>query len=950
MVFSAAGLFHWLENDDSCSSLEIENVFDNSMYDTSDSAECIYFHTALYLCTIEVLGRPRLIMQRDWTVCMVIGLVALSVVVIPSKMAGVLQVMQRTNKHQRLYYVPSTWWSKHLVIVGHKDFTSISMFLYEFFHAERGQHSVQDVVLLFAGQPSYDIEALMCDPQYAGHVTYLQGTPLQEKDLERACLTRAAGVIIMANKDAESSSWHDGELVTCIQSMKAFWLKEVVRQSKSTTINGSQAAAKLLRPRIVAQVMLPRTKAYLKALPGWTQNDVVIVCSEYISEMLSMATNAKGMATLMFNLVSHIDKQPKYRTKWYKRYEDGARQEIYAAKVDGGRLEYVSMAKAAKVLAVQGCILVAAKRMTHDGVTVHLFPGPDDFVLERDDKIFCIAKSAPELNAVVAGLSGRKFKEADNMVVLDTGAESMLMPGLSTLNIGKEEKKETMIERIGTQVEEAIGEYTSMRARRAKSSTSSHGEGSQGAGKMVRRGTRDHSEEKLNMSVDSYLMENPDLAQACAERVKRRSEISVLRAATMKADGWLKPDEIRARLHERQPPWADHVVLIGMPFCHTDSLAVGYGAVTAFMELLEEVGVNDVLGKPQGIMVVDEEAEKHLLSICQMDEYLMRMVQNRRIRAVTGDPRHQDTLIQFANIGSARAIVAVPEDVSKAAHRSLFSVEDGHRSLRLKLVKQIVDTNTVLTMQMAKEYALLVQETARALLGTSSALTPIRDNTKNQNVVEDNDELWGGSHQAHHCVTLLLQETTTNLFFGHAHMRHVGAADPRRDFTPINMSPLFAAGEIIAATCCDRLVAEAFFNKHLLQLITVLFHGDGTNHRLKQISCPSKHVDRDYVDVLMDLIDENKIMLGLLRMPDELTGETFFAGERCDMPNLPDTTLPYVVTNPRRGDILLQETDLLFVVGSDRLEETPVVPPPFQDVNEEDEEEEPRNNTTVLSI
>eukprot|EP00971_Amphidinium_carterae_P013834 272530-Amphidinium_carterae.1 len=60
-------------------------------------------------------------MQRDWTVCMVIGLVALSVVVIPSKMAGVLQVMQRTNKHQRLYYVPSTWWSKHLVIVGHKD-------------------------------------------------------------------------------------------------------------------------------------------------------------------------------------------------------------------------------------------------------------------------------------------------------------------------------------------------------------------------------------------------------------------------------------------------------------------------------------------------------------------------------------------------------------------------------------------------------------------------------------------------------------------------------------------------------------------------------------------------------------------------------------------------------------------------------------------------------------
>merc|ERR1719262_1557697 len=109
------------------------------------------------------------------------------------------------------------------------EFASINMLLYEFFHPDRGEHPVQDVVLLFPNPPGRDVELLLSHPAYQGHVTYLQGSPLQEKDLERASLRSAAGVIVLANKDSDAPRWHDGELLTCIQSMKAYWLKELVQ-------------------------------------------------------------------------------------------------------------------------------------------------------------------------------------------------------------------------------------------------------------------------------------------------------------------------------------------------------------------------------------------------------------------------------------------------------------------------------------------------------------------------------------------------------------------------------------------------------------------------------------------------------------------------------------------------------------------------------------------------
>merc|ERR1719159_1446553 len=144
------------------------------------------------------------------------------------------------------------------------------------------------------------------------------------------------------------------------------------------------------------------------------------------------------------------------------------------------------------------------------------------------------------------------------------------------------------------------------------------------------------------------------------------------------------------------------------------------------------------------------------------------------------------------------------------------------------MIKQILDTNTVLTMQVARGCAARVQSNHHIAMAGQFGHDGVRPL---------------------HGVTLLLQESTSNLFFGYANMRHSGAAacDPRwMDITPLNMSPLFASGELLALTCFDRFAVEALFTPQVVPLIRLLFLGDRCGNQLQQVPCPSRYVGLPY--------------------------------------------------------------------------------------------------------
>merc|ERR1712060_673236 len=120
-------------------------------------------------------------------------------------------------------------------------------------------------------------------------------------------------------------------------------------------------------------------------------------------------------------------------------------------------------------------------------------------------------------------------------------------------------------------------------------------------------------------------------------------------------------------------------------------------------------------------------------------------------------------------------------------------------------------------------------------------------------------------------MTLLLQESTATLYVGHSAMLHTGSAvtgDPRwMDISPLNMSPLLASGELLAMTCFDRFVVEAFFTPKVVPLLQRLLFGDSLDHRLFQVECLDSFVTCKVEDVCRSLVRQGICAIGILREP-----------------------------------------------------------------------------------
>jgi len=296
---------------------------------------------------------------------------------------------------------------------------------------------------------------------------------------------------------------------------------------------------------------------------------------------------------------------------------------------------------------------------------------------------------------------------------------------------------------------------------------------------------------------------------------------------------------------------------------------------------------------PVRIVLVDLDAVNRLASLCLVDASIMQMVVHNRLRAASLDPRQHDSLMLAAVLDNARAALVLPEATVASLPNALSTVDMKPGKARQQIVKQILDTSTMLTAHVASDCARKLTKATRARLSERSRAAPL------------------------HCVTLLLQESTVNLYFGHAQMRHAGhdsgRTDRWMDISPLNLSPLFAAGQLLAMSCFDRFVVEALFSPQVVPLMRMFTFGDARGNRLCQVACPSRHVGRRFEEAQSDMLKEQAVLIGLLRVP--VNGCSYVAGENgCD-DALPDTTLPYVMTNPDPGTVVLRSSDLLFMVG-----------------------------------
>jgi hypothetical protein len=198
-------------------------------------------------------------------------------------------------------------------------------------------------------------------------VFYFQGSGLDTEDLERVCLAKASGAIILANSQVDNYRLEDEH-----NTLRAWAFDQYAPNVP-----------------IFLETLLPQTAI--------VQEDLVtgVLCiNEFKQVFLAYNTLYPGSGTLMINLLRGCKNYSHFEKVWHESYGDGVRNELFKEKMNnafiGHTFSEISLYLFRQFQVVLfGLHVYLPKQRNHHVV---LNPGKG-YVLKPNDRLFIIAHS-----------------------------------------------------------------------------------------------------------------------------------------------------------------------------------------------------------------------------------------------------------------------------------------------------------------------------------------------------------------------------------------------------------------------------------------------------------------------------------------------------------------------------------------------------------------------------
>lgn len=238
-------------------------------------------------------------------------------------------------------YYHRTQWSKfdttrvprHVLVCGHITSTTVSDFLKDFLHKDRGD-SKTHVLFMHTERPDAELRAIL--RSYYTRVQYVMGSVLKAKDLAKAKIEECAAVFILAEKHCEHPEREDQENLLRLVSIKN------TTRSIPVTI----------------QVLLSASKNKVQYIPH-TLKDTVICLNELKLGLLAQSCLCPGFSTLISNLF-YTSEGLREVEGWQELYGKGISQEVYITHFSK-YFDDKSFYEAAEVCYSLGLILLAVE-------------------------------------------------------------------------------------------------------------------------------------------------------------------------------------------------------------------------------------------------------------------------------------------------------------------------------------------------------------------------------------------------------------------------------------------------------------------------------------------------------------------------------------------------------------------------------------------------------------
>lgn len=252
------------------------------------------------------------------------------------------------------------------------------------------------VVIIQPTPPSKAMLEILSDPLFAINLTYLEGSVLNEKDIDRARADKAIGIFIMCNKNSLHADVEDSTTI-----LYHFSLRKYLAQKDSNPILCTQ---------------LIRVESRRHMATGNNMTDLVICLNDIKMGIFAKACLHPGSSTLLFNLLSSFsddnDEDPDaiaqkgaikqgndiidtlantYIQNWEDEYTKGCDWEIYISSLpkdfEGAKFCNLAYALYHKV----GITLIGMRVEERSGVTrqrlllnpgTMVIPSNEEFIVE----------------------------------------------------------------------------------------------------------------------------------------------------------------------------------------------------------------------------------------------------------------------------------------------------------------------------------------------------------------------------------------------------------------------------------------------------------------------------------------------------------------------------------------------------------------------------------------
>ncbi|CAI2380858.1 unnamed protein product [Moneuplotes crassus] len=361
------------------------------------------FHEMIYfmIVTMTTVGYGDIFPFTDAGRLLIILTIGVMLGLLPTQFQELLKVQSLTSKYARFSYKKSKKDSRHILVLGNAPPDDIRTFLDECYHPDHGQADI-NVIIMRNSSPTKEMVDIL--KPHSGRAIYLEGNPLNHKDLKRAMADSATCVVVLSNKFCKDPIMEDYSNI-----LQSFCVKQYAKARKDKEL------------RLCLQLVKPEHKdLYYSGLQSEIRIDQVICVEELKLQLLAKSCISPGIITIIWSLITSNtpsinlkDKKEENNKKsianpdprsqeneWMKNYLSGTDFELYRVPLKQKLYAGYKFKDVVMILFHQlNLILIALEVKIGDQLKV--FVNPSEYVFEPlDHHGYVIHHENPDYNMI----------------------------------------------------------------------------------------------------------------------------------------------------------------------------------------------------------------------------------------------------------------------------------------------------------------------------------------------------------------------------------------------------------------------------------------------------------------------------------------------------------------------------------------------------------------------